>query len=78
MNTADPYRDTRRLIDTHGWAVIGVFSTCAEDGPPFSYTVGLTAITLATAPHLAVALVTASIRLVCAGQFRSSRICLVH
>lgn len=42
MNTADPYRDTRRLIDTHGWAVIGVFPTCAEDGPPFSYTVGLT------------------------------------
>lgn len=42
MNTADPYRDTRRLIDAHGWAVIGVFPTCAEDGPPFSYTVGLT------------------------------------
>lgn len=42
MNTADPYHDTRRLIDTHGWAVIGVFPTCAEDGPPFSYTVGLT------------------------------------
>ena len=42
MNTADRYRDTRRLIDTHGWAVIGVFPTCAEDGPPFSYTAGLT------------------------------------
>ncbi|WP_099020827.1 DUF4262 domain-containing protein [Mycolicibacterium palauense] len=42
MNTADRYGDTRRLIDTHGWAVIGVFPTSAEDGPPFSYTVGLT------------------------------------
>lgn len=42
MNSADPYTETRRLIDTHGWAVIGVFPTCAEDGPPFSYTVGLT------------------------------------
>lgn len=42
MSTADRYRETRRLIDTHGWAVIGVFPTSPEDGAPFSYTAGLT------------------------------------
>jgi len=42
VSTADRYSQTRQLIDTHGWAVIGVFPTCAEDGPPFSYTAGLT------------------------------------
>lgn len=42
MTSADRYDDTRRLIDAHGWAVIGVFPTRPEDGVPFSYTVGLT------------------------------------
>lgn len=38
----DRIAQMRRLIDDHGWTVIGVFPTGPTDGPPFSYTVGLT------------------------------------
>ena len=43
--------DTQRLIDEHGWAVIGVFPTTTDEGPPFCYTVGLTERNL---PELAI------------------------
>ncbi|MBX9918652.1 MAG: DUF4262 domain-containing protein [Mycolicibacterium frederiksbergense] len=42
MSGPGPVNAVRNLIDQHGWAVIGVFPTSVDDGPPFSYTVGMT------------------------------------
>ncbi|MFN6548182.1 DUF4262 domain-containing protein [Mycolicibacterium nivoides] len=42
MNGVVRIEQLRRMIDHHGWAVIGVFPTTPTDGAPFSYTVGLT------------------------------------
>lgn len=43
--------DTRAKIDAHGWTVIAVFPNTTNSGPPFAYTVGLSARGL---PELAI------------------------